>query len=167
MKVKARKALIAEIKELATRQGYMTEEQIDERLGEEFDEKTHEVMDDIFLALGSLKVQVYRDDLEAKEKLGRAKKKEQEKARLREEAKPFAQQPIRYDDPVRMYLREMGKVPLLTREGEVEIARRIETGERQVVRALFRAEAPAKEMRRMSNLLKQEKLKVEDFIPSR
>jgi len=40
------------------------------------------------------------------------------------------------NDPVRMYLREMGRVPLLTREGEVEIARRIEAGERQVVSAL-------------------------------
>jgi RNA polymerase primary sigma factor len=164
MKAKARKALISEIKELATRQGFMTEEQIDEKLGDDFDEKTSDVIDDIFLALNTAKIQVYRDDDEAKEKLGKAKKKEEERARLREEQKPFQQQPIRYDDPVRMYLREMGKVPLLTREGEVEIARRIEQGERQIVRALFRAEAPMKEMRRLGLLLKQSKLKVEDFI---
>ena len=37
------------------------------------------------------------------------------------------------NDPVRMYLREMGTVPLLTREGEVEIARRIERGQRTVL----------------------------------
>src|SRR5437660_12592728 len=43
------------------------------------------------------------------------------------------------DDPVRMYLREMGTVPPLTREGEVEMARRIERGEAAVLTALMRA----------------------------
>ncbi|NJN63506.1 MAG: RNA polymerase sigma factor RpoD [Acidobacteria bacterium] len=42
----------------------------------------------------------------------------------------------RTNDPVRMYLREMGTVPLLTREGEVEIAKRIESGELKVLKAL-------------------------------
>ncbi|GIX48733.1 MAG: RNA polymerase sigma factor RpoD [Candidatus Tectimicrobiota bacterium] len=40
------------------------------------------------------------------------------------------------DDPVRLYLREMGTIPLLTREGEVEIARRIEEGQHEVVHAI-------------------------------
>ena len=40
-------------------------------------------------------------------------------------------------DPIRIYLREAGAVALLTREGEVEIAKRIEEGERAMVRALF------------------------------
>jgi RNA polymerase primary sigma factor len=40
------------------------------------------------------------------------------------------------DDPVRMYLREMGTIPLLTREGEVEIAKRIEEGQNEVVQAI-------------------------------
>jgi len=43
------------------------------------------------------------------------------------------------DDPIRIYLREMGVVPLLTREGEVDIAKRIERGQRQVVKALSRS----------------------------
>jgi len=43
------------------------------------------------------------------------------------------------NDPVRMYLREMGAVPLLTREGEVEIAKRIERGENTVLKALSRS----------------------------
>ncbi|MEO8594069.1 MAG: RNA polymerase sigma factor RpoD [Candidatus Solibacter sp.] len=42
------------------------------------------------------------------------------------------------NDPVRMYLREMGTVPLLTREGEVEIARRIERGQGTVLKSIFR-----------------------------
>ena len=43
------------------------------------------------------------------------------------------------NDPVRMYLREMGAVPLLTREGEVEIAKRIERGQNTVLKALSRS----------------------------
>src|SRR5262245_26453750 len=43
------------------------------------------------------------------------------------------------NDPVRMYLREMGTVPLLTREGEIELAKRIEHGQRMVSRALSRS----------------------------
>src|SRR5208282_5047259 len=43
------------------------------------------------------------------------------------------------DDPIRIYLREMGVVPLLTREGEVDIAKRIERGHRRVLKALSRS----------------------------
>jgi RNA polymerase primary sigma factor len=43
----------------------------------------------------------------------------------------------RSNDPVRLYLKKMGAVPLLTREGEVEIAQRIEKGEREIVRAIL------------------------------
>jgi RNA polymerase primary sigma factor len=43
------------------------------------------------------------------------------------------------NDPVRMYLREMGTVPLLTREGEVEIAKRIERGQMRVMKAISRS----------------------------
>ena len=43
------------------------------------------------------------------------------------------------NDPVRMYLREMGTVPLLTREGEVEIAKRIERGQNSILKALSRS----------------------------
>jgi RNA polymerase primary sigma factor len=50
------------------------------------------------------------------------------------------------NDPVRMYLREMGTVPLLTREGEVEIAKRIERGQIQVLKALSRSPVVIQEM---------------------
>ncbi len=50
------------------------------------------------------------------------------------------------NDPVRMYLREMGTVPLLTREGEVEIAKRIERGQLKVLKALSRSPIIIKEI---------------------
>ncbi|SHI94240.1 RNA polymerase primary sigma factor [Malonomonas rubra DSM 5091] len=52
----------------------------------------------------------------------------------------------RTSDPVRMYLREMGQVALLTREGEVEIAKRIEEGEAQVAKVVMRTPIAAREV---------------------
>jgi RNA polymerase primary sigma factor len=63
-----------------------------------------------------------------------------------------------------MYLREMGRVPLLTREGEVEIARRIEAGDRQVVSALFRSEPTNRELKVLAKQLKDGLHKIEDFV---
>jgi RNA polymerase primary sigma factor len=53
---------------------------------------------------------------------------------------------VRIDDPVRMYLREMGTVELLTREGEIEIARRIEEGRMQVHEAICRCPSTFREI---------------------
>jgi RNA polymerase primary sigma factor len=50
------------------------------------------------------------------------------------------------NDPVRMYLREMGTVPLLTREGEVEIAKRIERGQLRVMKAISRSSIVIREI---------------------
>ena len=92
-------------------------------------------------------IEVFASEEEAQERIKKLRKIEDKKPSAASKAAP--QQPVRYDDPVRMYLREMGRVPLLTREGEVEIARRIEAGERQVVSALFRAEPAVREIRGM------------------
>ncbi|HXZ41175.1 MAG TPA: RNA polymerase sigma factor RpoD [Terriglobales bacterium] len=59
------------------------------------------------------------------------------------------------NDPVRMYLREMGTVPLLTREGEVEIAKRIERGQLRVLKALSRSPIVISELLAMGEDLKK------------
>ena len=62
------------------------------------------------------------------------------------------------NDPVRMYLREMGTVPLLTREGEVEIAKRIERGQNNVLKAMFRCPIVIREVQKLGEELKSEGL---------
>jgi RNA polymerase primary sigma factor len=59
------------------------------------------------------------------------------------------------NDPVRMYLREMGTVPLLTREGEVEIARRIERGQLRVLKAISRSPVVIREIIALGEDLKR------------
>jgi RNA polymerase primary sigma factor len=68
------------------------------------------------------------------------------------------------NDPVRMYLREMGTVPLLTREGEVEIARRIERGQNTVVKSLSRAPLVILEILGMGEQMARNQLSARDVI---
>lgn len=73
---------------------------------------------------------------------------EEEEAEFEEEAHPdLAPGPVEGGtDPVRMYLHEMGKVPLLTREGEVSIAQRIERGRMRTIRAFSRSPIALREI---------------------
>jgi len=64
------------------------------------------------------------------------------------------------NDPVRLYLRKMGSVALLTREGEVEIARRIEAGEREIVRAITMSPIGTNEIIQLGKRLDEGRIKV-------
>ena len=64
---------------------------------------------------------------------------------------------VKLDDPVRLYLKEMGMVSLLTREGEVEIAKRIEEGEKEVLEAFLEVPWATQEILSLVTQLEQEK----------
>ncbi len=66
----------------------------------------------------------------------------------------------RATDPVRMYLREMGSVSLLTREGEVEIAKRIEKGKREVLSVVLNCPMAVKEVINLGNAIKAGKVEI-------
>jgi RNA polymerase primary sigma factor len=68
------------------------------------------------------------------------------------------------NDPVRMYLREMGTVPLLTREGEVEIAKRIERGQVRVMKALSRSPIVIREIVALGEDLKRGVRNVKEVV---
>ena len=68
------------------------------------------------------------------------------------------------NDPVRLYLRKMGSVSLLTREGEVEIAKRIEEGEKEVLRALLACRLAVADILDMGNRLRTGKLRVREVV---
>ena len=67
------------------------------------------------------------------------------------------------DDPVRMYLREMGSIPLLTREGEVEIAKRIEEAQNQILMAVIRNPLATKEVLHLRDKLNNGKLSLDEL----
>ena len=68
------------------------------------------------------------------------------------------------NDPVRMYLREMGTVPLLTREGEVEIAKRIERGQMRVMKAVSRSPIVIREVTALGEDLKRGVRNVKEVV---
>jgi RNA polymerase primary sigma factor len=68
------------------------------------------------------------------------------------------------NDPVRMYLREMGTVPLLTREGEVAIAKRIEQGKLSVIKSISRMPAIAKAVIRMGETLRAGERTIRELV---
>ncbi len=68
------------------------------------------------------------------------------------------------NDPVRMYLREMGTVPLLTREGEVEIAKRIERGQMRVMKAISRSPIVIREIMALGEDLKRGVRNVKEVV---
>ncbi|HEX8352402.1 MAG TPA: sigma-70 family RNA polymerase sigma factor, partial [Pyrinomonadaceae bacterium] len=68
------------------------------------------------------------------------------------------------NDPVRLYLREMGIVPLLTREGEVSIAKRIERGQIKTQKAISRSPIAVKELCKIGDELEAARLNIRDYV---
>ncbi len=119
--------------------GFIMYEELFEQLPEEVT-GIAEKLDDIYIRLGELEIDVVEADSvepEAKEGEKSADAKDtRDGAPGKPQPRPATQQLEKTNDPVRMYLREMGTVKLLDREGEVEIAQRIEAGEAKVFIAL-------------------------------
>ncbi len=78
--------------------------------------------------------------------------------------KKAAKEEAKGTDPVRLYLRKMGSVSLLTREGEVEIAKRIEDGEREIVIAMLMTPIGAAEVIDLSSRIKMGRIKVKTIF---
>ena len=70
----------------------------------------------------------------------------------------------RTNDPVRLYLRRMGSVSLLTREGEVEIAKRMEEGERRVLQVVLNSTVAIEEILALGDQLRQQKIRVREVV---
>jgi RNA polymerase primary sigma factor len=73
-------------------------------------------------------------------------------------------EPGRSNDPVRMYLRKMGAVSLLTREGEVEIAKRIEAGEKSVLDSVINSSVAIKEILELGERLRKGKVRLREVV---
>ena len=85
------------------------------------------------------------------------------KSEEEEEEKEVAED-TKSNDPVRVYLRKMGSVSLLTREGEVEIARRIEAGEREIVRAILMSPIGTYEIVQLGQRLAEGRIKIKSIF---
>ena len=119
-----------ELVRLAQEQGYLTYNDINDALPESV--ATAEEIDEVLIKLRNLEVEIV-DQAEV-DRVKQPEPEEEEKARL-----------DILDDPVRMYLKQMGQVPLLTREQEVAISKRIEDAENEIKAAIYSFGFAAKE----------------------
>lgn len=126
---------LEEIVAQAKEQGFITYEEINEALPMNFD--SPEEIDQVLIFLAGMDIQILNQADVEKQKEKKKEAKELEGLPKRAEGMP--------DDPVRMYLKEMGSVPLLTREEEVEISKRIEKAQIQIEKIIMRFRYSTKE----------------------
>ena len=125
---------IRELLKLAKEQGYITFEDLEEHLPEGMNDA--ETIDSILAQLRAVEIEVI--DASDVDRVKEVKKDDDDdKEKDDKEEKVDGRLDI-LDDPVRMYLKQMGQVPLLTREQEVEISKRIEEAELQMQDVLYR-----------------------------
>ena len=129
---------IRELLKLAKEQGYITFEDLDEHLPEGMNDP--ETIDSIMSQLRSVEIDIIdasEVDRVKETKRGIEDDEKEDKEKDEREEKSDGRLDI-LDDPVRMYLKQMGQVPLLTREQEVEISKRIEDAEARMQDVLYR-----------------------------
>jgi RNA polymerase primary sigma factor len=135
-------AAVRKMIKLAKKRGYVTHDQINAVLPSE--EVTSDQIEDIFAMLNEMGINVVeQEEHDAEEQPEEAHEEEEETdgelvevTRTTPAKTERAEPGERTDDPVRMYLREMGSVELLSREGEIAIAKRIEAGREAMIAGL-------------------------------
>jgi len=131
--------------------GYLTYDQVNDLIPH--DVHSPEDLDDLLTTIGTQGIDVLEGPKLPSAALDKKYDEEEISEDLELDLTPGALE--KTNDPVRMYLREMGTVPLLTREGEVEIAKRIERGQLRVLKALSRSPIVINELLAMGEDLKK------------
>jgi RNA polymerase primary sigma factor len=133
----------------ARKQGFVTMDQINDALPEETLSTLH---------LDAALELFYRSDIEVVDR------KVPTKGAAKAKAKRTLDSDARSSDPVRVYLRRMGSVPLLSREGEVEIAKRIEAGEKEVLAVVIGSQIAMQEIVDLGDKLRSQKIRIRDVV---
>jgi RNA polymerase primary sigma factor len=144
-----------EIQELLLKgkdKGFVTFLEVNESLPDDI--VSDDQLDGLVTLLGDEEIEVIEDQASSQRK-----KAVQANAREYEDASG-----TKTSDPVRMYLRKMGSVSLLTREGEVEIAKRIEEGEKEVMRVVLESSLAMHEIQELAENLKKGKLRIREVL---
>ena len=141
--------------EKGKKRGYVTMDEVNDALPD--DGASIDQIDDVLELLGKNKVEI-ADKAKGGSRAGSALAKLKKVVEEEEEASSKS------TDPVRMYLRKMGSVPLLTREGEVEIAKRIEEGEKEVLAIVISSAIAIAEIIDLGNKLRAGKIRMRDVV---
>ena len=152
---------LKELIDLGKERGYLLYDEINNSLPDEISESA-DSLDDIFKRFDSIGIKVVETDDKFEQPEDELKQDADAKA---EETKEITLEPFeRTTDPVRMYLREMGTVPLLDREGEVRIARRIERGKTKMQRILTRTRIAINLISEIRDVVTESPLEIKKYV---
>ena len=149
---------VRQLIQIGKEKGYLLYEEVNELLPHEI--TSSDELDELFTALGNAGIEVV--DSEQKYREDKLLDRRSEGSDIELDLTPSAID--KTNDPVRMYLREMGTVPLLTREGEVEIAKRIERGKLSVIKATSRMPFVTRAVIQMAEQLKAGSRTVRELV---
>jgi RNA polymerase primary sigma factor len=157
----AKEGEMEKVKQLINRgkeKGYLTYDEVNDLLPPDI--VSSDQIDDLMMMFGEMDIEVV--DVAHKVKVGK-QREDVERLPAEEEVDLEAEGMGKAIDPVYMYLREMGSVSLLTREGEVEIAKRIEAGEKEVINAVLDSPLTIKEIIQFGERLRSKKVKTKEI----
>ena len=151
--------ILEDIRRISEEKGFVLNHEIESLVSEDFSPEDIVILYD---RLSEEKIDFFDSPEKARLKIEARKRREEkeEEKKVEEDVKAV----IRYDDPVRMYLREMGKVPLLDREGEVEIAKRIEAGQIMIAKAVFSLDSPIRELQRLARAVEKGDMRLDEVV---
>jgi RNA polymerase primary sigma factor len=160
----AKKSLdeVKQLIDLGKEKGFLTYDEVNDLLPPDI--VSSDQIDDVMSMFGEMDIEVV--DSAQKVKIPKVKLDLEEEEELEGEQEEVEFEPGvlgRTSDPVRMYLREMGSVSLLTREGEVEIAKRIEDGDRDVARVIYNTPITVKEVIALGDMLENFQVNAADI----
>ena len=152
--------------DIGKEKGYLLYDEVSDLLPPEIGASAED-LDELFSAFGTAGIEVIAaadQNFAALDKLPGEKKFDTEAAEegIELDLTPGALE--KANDPVRIYLREMGTAPLLTREGEVEIAKRIERGQLTVLKVLSRSPVIVREIITLGDQLKRDPSIIKDIL---
>jgi len=164
--VEARKRRLKSLIVLGKERGYLTFAEINDHLPD--DVLDAEQIEGIVSMIGDMGIQVY-DEAPDAETLLMSDAAPTAPAEDVEEAAEAAVSTLdsefgRTTDPVRMYMREMGSVELLTREGEIEIAKRIEEGLKHMIMAISACPMTVAQILDLATRIEKDELKIDDLV---
>ncbi|MGD0021225.1 MAG: RNA polymerase sigma factor RpoD [Smithellaceae bacterium] len=145
---------------LGEEKGFLTYDDVNDMLPP--DVTSSDQIDDIIMLFGEKNIDII--DTEQGEKLMVKKPAEDVAPAKFPEALALVPGAGKTGDPVKMYLREMGLVSLLSREGEVEIAKKIEEGARETMSAIFRLAVSIKEVLNLSDKLQTGEIRIKNVV---
>ncbi|GFO53198.1 RNA polymerase sigma factor RpoD [Geomonas sp. Red276] len=148
---------VKQLIDLGKEKGFLTYEEVNDLLPP--DMVSSDQIDDVMSMFGDMDIEIV--DSAQKVKIPKIKMdlEEEEEHEGEQDEVEFEPGTLgRTSDPVRMYLREMGSVSLLTREGEVEIAKRIEVGERDVASVILNTPITVKEVISLGERLRKQQI---------